>query len=280
MISKSIDHLIAQQFYFVICLWSLLVIWTVHQCVKLHTDVLNCSNTAWPHILKKPSDCKVSGFWIEAIAQTHTYTKYTDYTLPSRGNSDMPTFKMKLQSDTAEKFPWSTAAASWERHLFSSQPEKGENILPHTSSLIDSKNSSVNLSGKWDSSDSAVAGEGCWKRGGGVNWDLVLVIMFYSIYFTYLFFHWPHHHTWLNVCNNTDELNIPFTFMHIVYLSTATRLKTLSVLLKYWTIYNRRKGIILNGGWHLTFFTTDCQPVGHYHYNFHWLQVLWKITWT
>lgn len=84
------------------------------------------------------------------------------------------------------------------------------------------------------------------KGGGGVNWDWVLVIMFYRIYFIHLFFHWPHHHTWLNVCNNADELNIPFTFMHTVYSSTATRLKTLSVLLKYWTIYNRRKGIILN----------------------------------
>lgn len=69
MISKSIDHLIAQQFYFVICLWSLLVILN---CTSM------CEITHWwselhQHILKKPSDCKVSGFWIELNCITASY---------------------------------------------------------------------------------------------------------------------------------------------------------------------------------------------------------------
>lgn len=83
----------------------------------------------------------------------HTPMPYTHAILYPHGCIQTgATFKMKLQSDLRRNPPQSRTAASWERHPFSSQPEQSENILPHTSSLIDSKNSSVNLSGKWDSS--------------------------------------------------------------------------------------------------------------------------------
>lgn len=183
MISKSIDHLFVPGLYFVICLGSLLtVLCCTSLCDITHiiTHVLTCISAAWPRILNRPLDCVCLnwnwcfscitalywGWFYNGLAvvrlfwkwsnctdiQTHTYAEYTCYTIPSRAHSDEAAFKMKLQSDTAEKSPRSRAAASWERRPFSSQPEQSENILPHTSSLIDSKNSSVNLSGKWDSS--------------------------------------------------------------------------------------------------------------------------------
>lgn len=108
------------------------------------------------------------------------------------------------------KFPWSTAAASWERHPFSSRLEKGENVLPHTSSLIYSKNSSVNLSGKWDSSDSTVAGEDRRKRRGKLGLGASNHILL-DLLFLHLFFWWPDHDTLLNACKNADELSIAFT---------------------------------------------------------------------
>lgn len=79
--------------------------------------------------------------------------------------------KMKLQSDMAKKSPRSTAYEERCPPLITAT-ERCENTPTHTSSLTDSKNSPVNLPGKWDSSDCAAA-EG-WGRK---HWDWVLLLI-------------------------------------------------------------------------------------------------------